>query len=261
MRTLVVGGTGPTGPFIVNGLRERGREVTIFHRGTHEIPEIPDDVRHIHGDPHFAETIADALAGETFDEVIATYGRIRLIAEAFAGQVGRFISVGGVAVYRGFSNPRLGARWADRAGPGGRPVADDEVEERFGMLIAQTEDVGLRQPPDGHGVPLPLRVRPLPAGAPGVEHRAPGPRRPQPHPPARRRCHAVHPRLGRQPRPRPPAGRRPARGVGGQGLQLRRPRPADHPPGRRGRRRRAGGRPRSRSPCPGRPPVRPRCSA
>ena len=51
MRTLVVGGTGPTGPFIVNGLRERGREVTIFHRGTHEVPEIPDDVRHIHGDP------------------------------------------------------------------------------------------------------------------------------------------------------------------------------------------------------------------
>ena len=34
---LVVGGTGPTGPFIVNGLRERGYRVTIFHRGTHEI--------------------------------------------------------------------------------------------------------------------------------------------------------------------------------------------------------------------------------
>ena len=41
MRTLVVGGTGPTGSFIVNGLRERSREVTIFHRGTHEIVEIP----------------------------------------------------------------------------------------------------------------------------------------------------------------------------------------------------------------------------
>ena len=53
MRALVVGGTGPTGPFIVNGLRDRGYGVTIFHRGTHEIPEIPDEVEHIHGDPHF----------------------------------------------------------------------------------------------------------------------------------------------------------------------------------------------------------------
>jgi nucleoside-diphosphate-sugar epimerase len=141
MRTLVVGGTGPTGPFIVNGLRERGREVTIFHRGTHEVPEIPGDVRHIHGDPHFTETIADALADESFDEVIATYGRIRLIAEACAGKVGRFISVGGVAVYRGFSSPGV-------LGPLGMtvpvretaPVADDEAEERFGRLIAQTEE-------------------------------------------------------------------------------------------------------------------------
>jgi nucleoside-diphosphate-sugar epimerase len=141
MRTLVVGGTGPTGSFIVNGLRERGRAVTIFHRGTHEIPEIPPDVRHIHGDPHFAETIADALAGETFDEVIATYGRIRLIAEAFAGKVGRFISVGGIAVYRGLANPRLLPLGVTAPIREDAPVAADEVEERFGMLIAQTEDV------------------------------------------------------------------------------------------------------------------------
>ncbi|MPY94035.1 MAG: NAD-dependent epimerase/dehydratase family protein [Acidimicrobiia bacterium] len=141
MRTLVVGGTGPTGPFIVNGLRERGREVTIFHRGTHEVPEIPDDVGHIHGDPHFAETIADALAGRTFHEVIATYGRIRLLAEAFAGKVGRFVSIGGVAVYRGFSSPRtltpMGLTAPVRESA---PVADDEAEERFGRLIAQTEE-------------------------------------------------------------------------------------------------------------------------
>ena len=43
MRTLVIGGTGPTGPFIVNGLLERGHHVTIFHRGTHELDEIPDE--------------------------------------------------------------------------------------------------------------------------------------------------------------------------------------------------------------------------
>jgi nucleoside-diphosphate-sugar epimerase len=44
MNALVVGGTGPTGPFIVNGLLQRGYKVTIFHRGTHEIPEITPEV-------------------------------------------------------------------------------------------------------------------------------------------------------------------------------------------------------------------------
>ena len=43
---LVVGGTGSSGPFLVNGLQERGYAVTIFHRGTHEIPEIPANVEH-----------------------------------------------------------------------------------------------------------------------------------------------------------------------------------------------------------------------
>ena len=51
MRALVIGGTGPTGHFIVNGLRERGYRVAILHRGRHELPEIPDDVEHIHTDP------------------------------------------------------------------------------------------------------------------------------------------------------------------------------------------------------------------
>jgi len=141
MRTLVIGGTGPTGPFIVNGLRRRGHDVTIFHRGTHEIDEIPDDVVHIHGDPHFAETITDALAGQSFDLVVATYGRIRLIAEVLAGRVGRFVSVGGYAVYRGFANPRsLRPAGLPAMVREDTPVAVDEEEERFSTLIARTED-------------------------------------------------------------------------------------------------------------------------
>jgi hypothetical protein len=32
--------------------------VTILHRGNHEVPEISDDVEHIHVDPHFMETLA-----------------------------------------------------------------------------------------------------------------------------------------------------------------------------------------------------------
>ena len=81
---LIVGGTGPSGPFLANGLRERGYKVAILHRGTHEIPEIGPDIEHIHADPHFRETLDAAIAGREFDVVIATYGRIRLVAEACA---------------------------------------------------------------------------------------------------------------------------------------------------------------------------------
>lgn len=50
MRVLVIGGTGPTGPHIVNGLLERGHDVTILHTGGHETDAIPERVPHIHTD-------------------------------------------------------------------------------------------------------------------------------------------------------------------------------------------------------------------
>ena len=141
MRALVVGGTGPTGPYIVNGLLERGYDVAIFHRGTHEISEIPPEVEHIHGDPHFLETIEAALAGRTFDLAVATYGRVRFLAQALVGKVGRFISVGGVASYRGYLEPeRLFPHGMPVPVTEDAPVVTDAAELRFSYLIAQTED-------------------------------------------------------------------------------------------------------------------------
>ena len=52
MRALVIGGTGPTGHHIVNGLIRRGYRVEILHRGNHEVPEIPPEVLHHHMDPY-----------------------------------------------------------------------------------------------------------------------------------------------------------------------------------------------------------------
>ncbi|MBW2397142.1 MAG: NAD-dependent epimerase/dehydratase family protein [Deltaproteobacteria bacterium] len=148
MQALVVGGTGPTGPFIVNGLRDRGYHVTIFHRGTHEIPEIPEDVEHIHGDPHFRETIDAAIGSRSFDLVVATYGRIRHVAEAMIGRTGRFVAVGGFATYRGFIQP------SDLT-PAGLPipVREDaalvatEEEQRFSWLMASTEEAVMKAHP------------------------------------------------------------------------------------------------------------------
>ncbi|MBV1876996.1 MAG: NAD-dependent epimerase/dehydratase family protein [Pseudomonadales bacterium] len=141
-RALVIGGTGPTGPHILQGLIDRDYATTIFHRGTHEPPDLPD-VEHIHGDPHFAETIQAALAGREFDLVIATYGRIRYITEAFAHRCERFMAVGGVPVYSGLLNPEevhpfgLEVMASEKA-----PLATVETgsrASRFAHLIYQTE--------------------------------------------------------------------------------------------------------------------------
>jgi len=147
---LVVGGTGPTGPFIVNGLRRRGYKVTIFHRGTHEVPEIPADVEHIHGDPHFAETIAAALGQRTFDLTVASYGRVRLLAAALAGKTGQFIAVGGYAAYRGWFDPHaLTPPGMASPIPEEAPVVATEQEQRFSWLIARTEQAVLEAHPTG----------------------------------------------------------------------------------------------------------------
>ena len=69
---LVVGGTGPTGHFIVNGLIARGFDVAILHTGRHEVDEIPDAVEHIHANPFDLDDLNGAIAGRTWDLVVAT---------------------------------------------------------------------------------------------------------------------------------------------------------------------------------------------
>src|SRR5690606_33807159 len=98
-RALVVGGAGPTGRHTGQGLVDRGFEVAMFHRGTHEVDGMPP-VEHIHGDPHYEETIRDALGDRRFDVVIATYGRVRHLAAVLAGRCDQFIAIGGMPVYR-----------------------------------------------------------------------------------------------------------------------------------------------------------------
>ena len=90
---LVVGGAGPTGRQVVAGLVERGFTVSVFHTGRHEVDHGPQ-VRHIHGDPHFAETIAESLGALAFDVVIAQYGRLRHLIDFFRGRTGHFIAIG-----------------------------------------------------------------------------------------------------------------------------------------------------------------------
>jgi nucleoside-diphosphate-sugar epimerase len=103
---LVIGGTGPTGPPIVTGLWKRGFEVTVLHSGDHEVSEV-SAFRHLHGDVFKEEGLRAALGSETFDVAIASYGRLRSIAEVLLGRVGRLLSIGGAPVYQGFFDPAI----------------------------------------------------------------------------------------------------------------------------------------------------------
>ena len=106
MRVLVVGGTGPTGPHVVQGLRARGHHVTILHRGTHERQELAG-IEHLHADPHFRTSVDQVIGTRPFDLVVAMYGRLKVLAAAFAGRCEKFVGIGGVPVYAGYF-PRTG---------------------------------------------------------------------------------------------------------------------------------------------------------
>lgn len=94
---LLVGGSAASGVAIAGELEARGFDVTIYHRGQHEVDEI-GHLEHIHGDPHDPDSIEKDLSGRQWDVTVATYGRIRHIVKALRGRTGQFVSVSGMPV-------------------------------------------------------------------------------------------------------------------------------------------------------------------
>ena len=140
MKALVIGGTGPSGHFIVNGLLRRGYHVAILHTGRHEVKEIPDAVEHIHTDPFSDSALTEALGNRTFDLTVAAYGRLRRIAEIMAGRTGRFISIGGAPAYRGYMNPAvLNPTGMPIPTPEDSPLVPVEEEDPKGWRVVKTE--------------------------------------------------------------------------------------------------------------------------
>jgi nucleoside-diphosphate-sugar epimerase len=141
MRVLLIGGTGPSGIPIVRRLVDRGHDVAILHRGTHERPETPAHVPHIHADPYDERSLTEALGDASWDVVVAMYGRLRMVARAARGRCGHFVSVGGVPAYRGWTNAWL-------HDPAGMPVpvreddalVDDPAVDEKGYRIVRTEE-------------------------------------------------------------------------------------------------------------------------
>jgi hypothetical protein len=82
---LVIGGTGPTGPSLVNGLLAQGVKTAILHTGRHEVDTIPPQVEHIHTNPFKIDELAEALDVEielaSNPAALATPARPFLISE------------------------------------------------------------------------------------------------------------------------------------------------------------------------------------
>lgn len=135
----MIGGTGPTGVPLVLDLVRQGHEVTLLNRGLHPKPELAH-VPTIVGDPYDEASLTEALGTETWDVVVAMYGRLRMVARLTEGRCGHFVSVGGVPAYRGWTDawqhdpPGLPVPVAEGADLVEDPAIDDK-----GYRIVRTE--------------------------------------------------------------------------------------------------------------------------
>lgn len=148
-RALVVGGSGPTGPLVVDGLIARGYAVSVLSTGRHPA-EFAGPVERLTADPHFAESLEAALAGRQFDVAVANYGRLRLVAAAMAGRTGQLIAIS-TRAYPGWLDPASmfrpedappAAALAPRIYDGAMPVAEDTPLEplgKFGKRIVEAD--------------------------------------------------------------------------------------------------------------------------
>jgi nucleoside-diphosphate-sugar epimerase len=114
MRVLVLGGTRFTGLHAVRRLAEWGHEVVVFHRGEHEL-NLPDGVRHLHGDvseiaPRSKEL--RALAPDVVLDMLAFRREDAERVKMFRGVAARGVVISSVDVYRAF-----GRIWRTEPGP------------------------------------------------------------------------------------------------------------------------------------------------
>ena len=148
---LVIGGTGPTGPFVVNGLVDRGYTVTILHSGLHEA-EFKQDIEHIHADVHFPDTLSAAIQGRAWDLVIVAYGRLAVACDALCGHTGRLIALGGsTGSLAHTQDPRWG--WMGPASNLDEDAAlqeTDPVRNKLGYQMARAEDALFKRHAEGH---------------------------------------------------------------------------------------------------------------
>ena len=156
----MIGGTGPTGPSILAGSAGPGLRRDDLPPRARTSRRTWPEVRHIHGDPHFRESIDEAVGTGSFDVVVAAYGRTALLAEASrAGAPGTSSRSAAAPGTPGFNEPH---RVFPGYGPA-QPLREDSPlvtlprcrgiprAIKFAQKIVRTEEAGLRGATGGDG--------------------------------------------------------------------------------------------------------------
>jgi len=105
MKILILGGTGLTGPFTTRYLVEQGHQVTIFHRGKHQL-DLPPGVNRILGERRKLDEFTDEFKQMAPDAVLDMLAFTRQDAEmlmrVFKGIAKRVVVPSSSDVYRVF---------------------------------------------------------------------------------------------------------------------------------------------------------------
>lgn len=143
-RILVIGGTVFVGPSVARQLVAGGHEVAVFHRGEHEA-DLPDEVRHIHGDRALIADQRDHLASFAPEVVIdmraLTEADARTVVDAIRGIARRLVVVSSMDVYRAY-----GRLHGTEPGPPLEPPFDEDSPLREKLYVYR-DRWPLRVPP------------------------------------------------------------------------------------------------------------------
>jgi nucleoside-diphosphate-sugar epimerase len=124
MTILAIGATGFIGPHVVRQLVQQGHTVTVFHRGTTDA-DLPDAVRHLHGDrnalPDHADAFRQIAPDVVIDLVPYTEAQARQSVGVFRGIAERLVGLSSSDVYRNYD----GWRGASDHDPDPAPLAED----------------------------------------------------------------------------------------------------------------------------------------
>jgi 2'-hydroxyisoflavone reductase len=159
LKVLILGGTGQTGPHLIEELVRRGHTVTMFNRGTRS-EELFPAVECLIGDrqPEPGDGLkaleAEIAGGRSWDICIDIWPQIPKIVENTAvllkGHVGHYMFVSSISVYVDFATPG-----ADETSPVGQaPDADTTTytDELFGPFKAECENRVRKHYPENHTV-------------------------------------------------------------------------------------------------------------
>jgi nucleoside-diphosphate-sugar epimerase len=155
MKALVVGGSGATGILIVEGLLERGYQVTVLHRGYHP-PPFEERIETIVSDPFDRDAVEASLEGQAFDLAVVTYGVLRNVAKALVGKTPRLISVGGAApIFKGWGemtsiNPWETTQSTPLLLEEDHPLSRADGIDRFAAAVRKTELAVMEAHEAGH---------------------------------------------------------------------------------------------------------------